>query len=88
MEKESVRKDSRKVGSERLDSTLSRFQKSGLTPFWVTLLPLENRFHTTTELGPDITASPSGMSPGRWFGHSAVTLELAEWVNTFLLSTG
>ena len=43
MEKESGRKDSRKVGSGRKDSTLSRFQKSGLTLFWVTLSPWYNR---------------------------------------------
>ena len=31
MDKESVRKDSRKVGSGRKDSTLSMVEKSGLT---------------------------------------------------------
>ena len=52
MDKESVRKDSRKVGSGRLDFTLSRFQKSGLTSFWVTLLPLVQQVPHHHRAGP------------------------------------
>ena len=81
MEKESGRKDSRKVGSGRLDSTLSRFQKSGLTPFWVTLLPLVEQVTLTI-------AKLRSCPLVRWAGITDLKLGLAEWVTPFLLSTG
>ena len=40
-----------KVGSGRLDFTLSALQKSGLSYSKVTLLPLVNRYHPNAELG-------------------------------------
>jgi len=88
MEKESVRKDSRKVGSGRLDFTLSRSQKSGLTCCWVTLLPLVQQVPHHHRAGPRSLLPPQAWPVVGWSGHSAVKLGLAEWFTTFLLSTG
>ena len=89
MEKESVRKDSRKVGSVRLDFTLSRFQKSGLSSLWVTLLPLVEQVPHHLRAGPRSHCFPDTACPlVGWSGHSALKLGLAEWFVTFLLSTG
>ena len=51
-----------KVGSGRLDFTLSAIQKSGLSYSKVTLLPLVNRYHPNAELGIPLV---------RWVGLTA-----------------